>query len=146
LDVVVLATFTTVSSLFTYMYGAWDEPLKALVFIVTLDIITGVVSAWKRGKLDARTWHEGIPSKVGIFAVVALANVVGRLLGLINPPVLRTTIVWAYFGAEGLSAAENICEMGTWVPEWLKELLTKLRNSKPMDNGGGGGKSGTVGG
>ena len=92
----IIAALGTVA---TYLWGGWDAVLLALVVMVVMDYATGITASWVRGRPDSEVGRRGVARKVGIFVVVALANVIDGTGGL-GEPILRTVTAWFYIGAE----------------------------------------------
>lgn len=118
---------TSVGTMATYLWGGWDGVLRALVVLACIDYATGVVAAAVCGRLDSRIGAIGIARKIGIFVVVAAANVLDNTGGL-GEPILRTIACWWYCANEGLSILENAGEIGVPVPAKLRTAIARLRD------------------
>lgn len=101
--------------------------LMALVVLACLDYVSGWVAAWVGRRLSSDVGRRGIAKKAGMFAIVALCNVIDQTGGL-GEPILRTMAVWWYIGNESLSIVENLSEVGVPVPSQLREALAVLRD------------------
>lgn len=110
----------------TYLWGGWDGVLKALVVFVCIDYVTGVAAAWAGQRLSSQIGARGIAKKIGIFLVVAIANILDSTGGL-GEPILRTVACWFYIANEALSITENLGEIGVPIPGKLKAAIDKLR-------------------
>lgn len=113
-------------SLFSFLFWEWSMSLKILVAVVTFDIITGILASSKTGKTNSKVGKKGIPRKVGIFVLVALATLVDRVVGSATPLIQAATIFW-YVGNEGISVMENLGKMGVPLPGPLKKALEQLK-------------------
>ena len=72
----------------------------------------------------------GIPRKVAIILVVALANMLDLGMGLYH--LLRGMVICGYAGMEGLSLLENVdrAGYGGYIPAFLRDKLIQLREEK----------------
>ena len=100
----------------TYLWGGWDAVLLALVVLASFDYVSAS-SAWHRWELDSRV-GAGIARKVGMFVVVAVANIIDQTGGS-GEPIPRTVTTWWYIGNEALSIIENLADIGVPIPERL---------------------------
>lgn len=111
----------------TYLWGGWDAVLTALVVMVVSDYVTGMTASWVQGRLESSVGRRGIARKLGIFVLVALANVIDQTGGL-GEPILRTVVVWFYIGNEAISVTENLADIGVPVPAKMRDALARLRD------------------
>lgn len=111
----------------TYLWGGWDAVLIALVTLACMDYLTGWAAAWVGRRLSSDVGRRGIAKKAGMFAIVALCNVIDQTGGL-GEPILRTLAIWWYMGNEALSILENLGEVGVPIPDRLRETLAVLRD------------------
>ena len=109
-----------------YLWGPWDALILALVCVVAMDYVTGVVKAAVLRRLDSAVGFRGLMKKGFIFALVALAGIVDRILPAANDAV-RSAVILFYIANEGLSILENAGEMGLPLPEPLKSALVKIQ-------------------
>ena len=114
-------------TLATYLWGGWDTVITALLVLTCIDYATGVVAAAIRGELDSGIGAQGIARKIGMFVVVAAANVLDNTGG-IGEPIMRTIACWWYCANEGLSILENAGEIGVPIPERLRAAIARLRD------------------
>ncbi|MCK9479841.1 MAG: phage holin family protein [Firmicutes bacterium] len=113
-----------VVSAFTYIFGGLDMILSLLLWLITIDYATGVICAAVHGKLNSETGGKGIAKKVGMLAVVAIANLISQHIGV----DIRTFVVGYYIANESLSIVENAGKMGAPVPDKLLDLLEQLKS------------------
>lgn len=125
-----------------YLWGPWDALIITLVTFVALDYITGVIKAGVLKKLDSAVGFRGLLKKLFIFAMVALATVIDRIVPAANNAI-RSAVMLFYIANEGLSIIENAGEMGLPVPKILKAAIASLKknsgeedesNSTPSDS------------
>lgn len=115
----------------TYLWGGWDAVLLALVVLASLDYVSGVVAAWHRRELDSRVGARGIARKVGMFVVVAVANIIDQT-GVVGEPILRTAATWWYLGNEALSIVENLADIGVPIPARILSALASLKGEEEV--------------
>lgn len=125
----VKTAITALGTVATYLLGGWDAVLLALVVLSSIDYVSGVVAAWHRRDLDSRIGARGIARKVGMFVVVAVANIIDQT-GVVGEPILRTVTTWWYIGNEALSIIENLADIGVPIPERLLSALASLRGEE----------------
>ena len=99
--------------------------LSILLTFVVLDYITGVVAAGKEGKLSSEVGLWGIPKKVAIFAIVAVAHLVDTALG--DAHLFRDAAIFFYLANELLSITENLGRIGVPIPGAIQRAVEVLR-------------------
>ena len=114
----------------SFLVGGFDQAAKALVILIIADYVTGMLAAWKTGTLSSSKGFMGIPRKVAIILVVALANMLDLGMGLNH--LLRVMVICGYAGMEGLSLLENgdRAGYGEYIPAFLRDKLIQLREEK----------------
>lgn len=103
-----------------YLFGG-VKYLDLLVILMLADIITGVLKAFKEKRLRSRTALFGYARKIGVFAVIILANIIDIILAL-NGAVAVATVLF-YIANEGLSILENLSQIGVKVPKVISDKL-----------------------
>ena len=109
----------------SYLFGGWSSLLSILLTFVVLDYITGVVAAGKEGKLSSEVGLWGIPKKVAIFAIVAVAHLVDTALG--DAHLFRDAAIFFYLANELLSITENLGRIGVPIPGAIQRAVEVLR-------------------
>ena len=112
-------------ALASYLFGGWSALLGILLAFVIFDYITGVIAAGIEGKLSSNVGLKGIAKKVGIFVIVAVANLVDRALG--NAHIFRDATIFFYLANELLSIIENVGRSGVPIPEVIKKAVAVLQ-------------------
>ncbi|HHV74983.1 MAG TPA: phage holin family protein [Thermoanaerobacterium sp.] len=112
-------------ALASYLFGGWSALLGILLVFVIFDYITGVIAAGIEGKLSSNAGLKGIAKKVGIFVIVAVANLVDRALG--NAHIFRDATIFFYLANELLSIIENVGRSGIPIPEVIKKAVAVLQ-------------------
>ncbi|MCM3791067.1 phage holin family protein [Domibacillus indicus] len=64
-----------------YLFGG-TQFIDLLLLMMVCDIVTGIMCAWKEGRLRSRTALYGYARKVGVFIVIIAANIADQVLGL----------------------------------------------------------------
>lgn len=137
----VLAALAALGALIANALGGWTADMKALVFMMGADYLTGILVAalWQRsdksrtGALDSKAGFRGLCKKGVILLVVWLGVLLDEALGV---SYIRTAVIFFFMGNEGLSLLENIGLMGVPFPDFLKKALEALRDKG--DKGGDG--------
>lgn len=137
----VLAALAALGALIANALGGWTADMKALVFMMGADYLTGILVAalWQRsdksrtGALDSKAGFRGLCRKGVILLVVWLGVLLDEALGV---SYIRTAVIFFFMGNEGLSLLENIGLMGVPFPDFLKKALEALRDKG--DKGGDG--------
>ena len=117
-----------------YLWGPWDALILALVCAVCIDYITGVIKGIILKRLDSSVGFRGLLKKVFIFALVALATVIDRIVPAANHAV-RGAVIAFYIANEGISILENAGEIGIPMPEKLRTVLMKLTSGEGNGDG-----------
>jgi len=122
--------------LLTYLFGGVDSLLLALIAMMGIDFATGLIKAAVMKEVASQKMFLGGARKVGMFFIVAVANLIDGVLDLGG--VLRTVTIAYFIANEGISMLENWAAMGLPIPNKLRDVLLQLR-----DKGDGTGGSGT---
>lgn len=112
-------------SLGTWLFGAWDPILQALIALMVIDYLTGVLAAFFEKSLNSGIGFRGICKKICIFLMIALANILDSTGGL-GDPWVRTCVIMFFIANESLSALENAGRVGIPLPEPLMAALEKI--------------------
>ncbi|GAK01523.1 holin family protein [Geomicrobium sp. JCM 19055] len=118
------------------MFGGWSVLIGALILFITFDYLTGIAAAFYRGELNPRVGFWGIPKKVFIFGVVALAHMIDKVyidqmgdplvFGEFEISVMVATIIYYLFN-EFISICENLGRMDMNVPIPLAKAMDILK-------------------
>jgi len=71
-----------ITFILTYLFGGADVALVVLITLITIDYITGLTAACVEKNLSSEIGFKGIAKKVGTLFIVAVANVLGKYLGI----------------------------------------------------------------
>ncbi len=109
-----------------YALGGYDGVLKILLWMVVIDYVTGLLSAFVLKELDSDIGRKGIARKVGLFFTIAIAHLVDQVLA--SGGMIRQMAIWFYISKEGISALENLGEAGVPIPDFLRNALKQIRD------------------
>ncbi|WP_332286634.1 holin family protein [Bacillus velezensis] len=104
----------------TYLFGE-VKYLDLLLILSILDVITGIIKAWKMKQLRSRSAWFGYVRKMLSFMVVIVANIIDTITNLNG--VLTFGTVLFYIANEGLSITENLAQIGVKIPAVITERL-----------------------
>ncbi|AFJ62340.1 putative holin [Bacillus velezensis YAU B9601-Y2] len=95
--------------------------LDLLLILSILDVITGIIKAWKMKQLRSRSAWFGYVRKMLSFMVVIVANIIDTITNLNG--VLTFGTVLFYIANEGLSITENLAQIGVKIPAVITDRL-----------------------
>jgi toxin secretion/phage lysis holin len=110
-----------------YLFGG-VKFLHLLLWLMALDIITGIIKAINQGNLWSRKSLFGYARKILVLIVIITANIIDQVLNLGGTLTFATVLF--YIANEGLSIFENMAELGVLVPTNLAEKLKVIETNK----------------
>lgn len=133
------AAIVALCGAFGAAFGWLGWLVVAWVGCMVLDWLSGSAAAAAQGDWSSARARAGIWHKAGMIAVVLVAAVTDKVLGMAvshlpgleldyGALVLPVILVWYIFTELG-SIAENATEMGAPVPPWLTKLLAAGRQA-----------------
>ena len=108
------------------LLGDWDTPLRILLILMLVDMLSGCYKGWYTGQFSSREFRKGLMAKSGFFLVLILAYQVDVLMANVEP-VVRTAVATAYIVVEATSLLENLGAIGVPIPEFLTNRLDALK-------------------
>lgn len=115
------------------LLGGWDIWLSSLVFLMTADIIVGLIKAFLckseksvSGGLNSASMFKGGLKKILIFFIIALATILDTIVVPDNT-YIRCAVTGYYIANEGLSILENIGACGVPLPKIFYSILDVLK-------------------
>lgn len=113
----------------TYLFGAWNSVLEALIYAMVIDYISGVLAAYVNPDmaLDSHRGFQGICKKLMILLLVSLAHFLDNAMG---QQLICVAVTWFFLGNEGLSILENAGKAGIPIPARLKNTLKQLSEER----------------
>lgn len=134
----VQAALAAAISAVTYYLGIVAVPIIILICAMIIDYITGMSAAWYNSELSSKKGIRGIVKKVSYLALVVVAMIIDWLIsqGLqqINVDFHYSVFfavlvaVWLIIN-ELISVLENLAKMGVPIPNFLKKLIDRLKNT-----------------
>lgn len=116
-----------------FLLGGWSMALTVLLVMQALDVISGLMVAFKNKKLSSMDMREGLLKKVGIWIVLIVAHFIDLILfggGL----MAMTAVALAFIANEGMSITENLANVGVPIPtaitQYLKQIKTKSEETQ----------------
>ncbi|KLV25038.1 phage holin family protein [Bacillus altitudinis] len=129
-DIKLFINFETLDLAKTYLFGG-VKFLDLLLLLSIIDILTGIIKAWKVGKLRSRTAWFGYVRKMLSFVVVIVANIIDQIMGL-NGVLTFGTVIF-YIANEGLSIMENLAQIGVKIPASITDRLHVIENDSQKE-------------
>lgn len=108
-----------------YVLGGLDIALISLLIVMTIDYLTGVLSALYNKKLNSKIGLKGIIKKVFYLCIIALSVVIDKLFG--ETGMIRTLVIYFFVANDGISILENSAEMNIKLPKKLYDALEQLK-------------------
>lgn len=137
-DNIIQATVSVAVGALAAYFNVLLVPLAILIVVMIIDYATGMTSAWKSGELESKTGLIGILKKVSYLVLVAVGGVVDYListgLAAANVEISITyccgliVTVWLIIN-ELISILENLAELGTPIPNFLVNVVHRLKNT-----------------
>jgi len=117
-----------IGGIMSYLWGPWDALILALVACAIVDYITGVMKAACKRELSSEVGFKGLAKKVFMFAIVAVAVLIDRIVPAANQAI-RSAVILFYIANEALSITENAGEMGLPIPAVIRKTIASLRKA-----------------
>ncbi|MGX2958058.1 phage holin family protein [Peribacillus sp. JNUCC 23] len=125
LDVFFKVAATLAGGVTGYLFGGWEALINTLLVFVAIDYLSGLIASAVEGKLSSKIGFRGIAKKVMIFAIVAVAHLIDRVIG--ENDLVRDAAIYFYMANELLSIIENAGRTGLIVPEQIKGMVQVLK-------------------
>lgn len=103
----------------------------AVIIILVLEMLTGTIKGYKEGNLDSTIFKEGLLKKTSYFIQIILAAVVSLIMA--QPTLLYCDLLFIV-ASEGISILENLVIIGVNVPDFLKDVLIKTKETANKEN------------
>lgn len=99
-------------------------------FFIFLDNVTGLIKAFKTGRIKSRTLRDGLFCSVGELVLLAIAIILVYFIPALNLFIFMLIFFMAL--KELISILENLVEIGVRLPKWLikglKVYTDKIEN------------------
>ena len=100
---------------------------------MVIDIVTGIIKALIKRKLNSEIGYKGFLKKATIMLVIILANWLD-MLTISDVPVFKTIAIYFYIGMEGLSILENLNHIGVPIPTAISKYIDQLAKEEEPTN------------
>lgn len=137
-DNIIQATISVVLGALASYFNVLLIPVLVLVAVMVIDYATGMTSAYKNGQIESKVGLLGILKKVSYLVLVAVGGVVDYLIcsGLatagfdfgVTYCCGLIVCVWLIIN-ELISILENLSELGTPIPQFLVNVVHRLKNT-----------------
>jgi len=108
--------------------GGFDGLLQTLVILMAIDLITGILSAWKNQSLNARKGWFLTAKKLVTMLLIVMATKLDQTAG--TGAALRSSSLLYFIANEGLSVLENAQAIGLKIPEQIRAFIEKTGSNK----------------
>lgn len=96
------------------------------VALMSIDILTGFINAWKRKNVKSSIMRQGLAKKFGEIVVIAIGQLF--VVGIKMPEIIATIFSFYISFMETISIVENLTLLGVPLPKWLVEVLYNVRD------------------
>lgn len=116
-----------ICGILSYMYGDFDGMIKALLFCMAIDYLTGIISAYKSNELSSKIGFLGLAKKFVMLLIVALGHIIDVEI-FSDAMFMKSAVCGFYIANEGLSILENTATIGVKYPEKLLQALKQFNS------------------
>lgn len=106
---------------FSFANDRWAFVLP--VTLMTLDMLSGFIAAWSKGRVQSRVMRKGLAKKageiIGLLAAYALC-----FSGAMPMAVVYTASTYVSL-MELLSVCENLNKLGVKIPDFVRKAMSK---------------------
>ena len=113
-----------IAAIMDKMFGGLDRLFLTLLVFMSMDYVTGVLSAAKSRTISSRIGAAGIFKKCGMLCIISLTSLAGK--NVFETEALRDAVVLYYISNEGISILENLVNLGVPIPQKLKNLFKNI--------------------
>ena len=131
-------TFSAFLTLLVYYMNIIAVPVIILVFVMIIDYVTGMISAWVNAELSSKKGIIGIVKKICYLFAIAAAMGIDWLIysgmGQIGIKLDYTVFfgvlvtIWLIIN-EIISILENLAKIGVPLPKFLMAVIKRLKNT-----------------
>lgn len=98
---------------------------QILLWMVAIDILTGVAKAIKQQRIDSKVSTDGMIRHVLVVIIVTLVSVYGRVLGF---EAVAYSVGYFYIASYGISILENADSIGLKLPSVMSQYFNRMRD------------------
>lgn len=117
----------TAAALVVKLYPSENPAFYVLLFLMTIDYISGVLVGIAKKSISSYKGARGILKKFGILLVVATCFVIDNWI--IKSAVIFPVVTAFYISNESISICENAAKLGVPIPKKILEILAQLKGS-----------------
>lgn len=111
-----------------FLFGADNDLIKVLMFLIICDFVTGVIAGIAEKKLSSDVAFRGIARKVVELILVSIGHQIDfYIFGDGN--AIMSSLAFLFISSEGISLLENSSRLGVPIPKKLLETLVQLKVS-----------------
>lgn len=114
-----------VGAMYAFVTGNFDIATQVLVWIMLLDIVTGIMKGIQKRRLKSAIMTLGIMKKGAMILSIVFAGLLDKLLAG-SQPCFVPLMTWLTIGNEGLSVTENFRALGVTIPKAIEERLKEF--------------------
>lgn len=136
-DNIIQATVSVALGALAAYFNILLIPVLVLFAVMVIDYCTGMASAYKNKEIKSKTGLIGILKKLSYLVLVCVGGVVDYLIGA-GLATAGIEFSSYYFGLivsvwliinELISILENLAELGTPIPQFLINVVHRLKNT-----------------
>ncbi|WHA10617.1 phage holin family protein [Enterococcus montenegrensis] len=105
--------------------------MQLFLWMVLGDIATGICKGFFIKDSNSTKGLLGIVKHMLVVCLVIVAYPYLKIMGLEN---IATAFVFFYIAVYGISIVENLGQLGVPIPKWVKERLTKLKDTSDSES------------
>lgn len=121
-----------VATIMDVLFGGADGIFTTLIVFMTMDYLTGILSATIQKRLSSKVGFRGLIKKCGVLCIISLTAIMER--NLLNTTTLRNAVVFYYISNEGISILENLSKIGIPIPKKLKDILYEINEDQNTEH------------
>ena len=115
-----------VSAAASFLWGAPDTWIMALVTFMVADYLSGVAAAYINKEISSLKGFKGILKKLLMMLPVAVGHMLDKTVG--TDGALRGAAIGFLMANEGISVLENCARAGVPIPRVLLNTLIQVKN------------------
>lgn len=117
----------TAAALAVKFYPSENPAFYVLLFLMTIDYISGVMVGIVKKSISSYKGARGILKKFGILLVTVTCFVIDNWI--IKSAVIFPVVTAFYISNESISICENAAKLGVPIPKKILEILAQLKGS-----------------
>ncbi len=126
-DSMIRAVSAAAGAFIGFMYGELDGLFYALIAMMSIDYISGVLTAVLNKRLSSAVGFRGLVKKIFMLLLVAVGHIIDAYV-IGSGAVVMGAVQLFFIANEGISILENSAALGLPVPQKLKSVLEQLKD------------------